>query len=64
MVADCLTKQKNITGQILLNKARSGFYSVPGGTALRNSTLTSVKTWDQLMKSEKSSRNELRGTGP
>lgn len=58
MLADCLTKQTNITGQMLLNTARSGVYSVPGGTALRDSTLTSVKTWDQLMSAEKSSQNE------
>ena len=57
MVADCLTKQTNITGQMLLNTARSGVYSVPGGMALRDSTLTSVKTWDQLMKAEKYSLN-------
>ena len=57
MLADCLTKQTNITGQMLLNTARSGVYSVPGGTTLRDSTLTSVKTWDQLMSAEKSSQN-------
>ena len=52
MIADCLTKQTNLTGQMLLNITRMGTYSVPGGTTLRDSTLTSVKTWDQLMSAE------------
>ena len=53
MLADCLTKQTNLTGQMLLNTVRTGTYTVPGGTTLRDSTLTSVKTWDQLMSAEK-----------
>ena len=52
MLADCLTKQTNMTGQMLLNTVRTGTYTVPGGTSLRDSTLTFVKTWDQLMSAE------------
>ena len=37
----------------MLNTARSGIYSAPGGTALSDSTPTLVKTWGQLMKEEK-----------
>ena len=59
MLADCLTKQTNLTGEMLLNTVRSGSYSVPGGTTLRDSTRTSVKTWDQLMSAEK--ETEVRG---
>ena len=58
MVADCLTKKTNIIDQMLLNIAKSGVYSVPGRTTLRDSTMTSVKTQDQLMKAEKDSKNE------
>ena len=59
MLADCLTKQNNLTGEMLLNTVRTGSYSVPGGTALRDSTRTSVKTWNQLMTAEK----ETEGRG-
>ena len=59
MLADCLTKQNNLTGEMLLNTVRTGSYSVPGGTALRDSTRTSVKTWNQLMTAEK--KTEGRG---
>ena len=52
MLADCLTKQTNMTGQMLLNTVRTWTYTVPGGTSLCDSTLTSVKTWDQLMSAE------------
>ena len=68
MLADCLTKQTNLTGQMLLNTVRTGTYTVPGGTALRDSTLTSVKTWDQLMSAEQQDEDrevlETRTPGP
>ena len=42
---------------MLLHTARSGVYSVPGGTNLRDSTLTLVKIWDQLRKADEHSHN-------
>ena len=60
MIAACLTKQTNLTGQMLLNITRMGIYSVPGGTTLRDSTLTSVKTWDQLMSAEQNLKKTER----
>ena len=52
MVADSLTKQTNLTGNKLLNIVRSGYYDLPGGHQLRDSTQVSVKTWSQLMAAE------------
>ena len=58
-VADYLTKQMNITNQMLQNTARFKVYSVQGGMAFSDSTWTSVKTWGQLMKVEEYLKNRI-----
>ena len=50
-IADSLTKVTK-SGQALLNIARSGRYEVPGGTIVRDSTLTATRTYHQLMFAE------------
>ena len=57
MLADCLTKQTNLTGELLLNTIRNGVYHIPGGSRLRDSTKTSVKTWHQLVIAEEQEEN-------
>ena len=52
-VSDCMTKSKpGGTGEDLLKILRSGVYQIPGGSEIRDSTLTSVRTWEQLMCAE------------
>ena len=50
-IADSLTKITK-SGQALLNIARNGRYEVPGGTIIRDSTLTATRTYHQLMFAE------------
>lgn len=50
-IADCLTKTTK-SGHMLLQVVRTGQYDLPGGTVVRDSTLTSVRTWNQLMRAE------------
>ena len=50
-LADCLTKTTK-SGHMLLQVVRTGQYDLPGGTVVRDSTLTSVRTWNQLMRAE------------
>ena len=50
-IADGLTKTTK-SGQALLNIARNGRYEVPGGTIIRDSTLTATRTYHQLMFAE------------
>ena len=57
MIADCLTKVTK-TGKDLIEVVRSGHYSIPGGSTVRDSTLTAVKTWNQLVKAEMESGQE------
>ena len=51
MLADSLTKYKKL-GNDLWNVMRTGSYSLPGGSHIRDSTKTAVKTWHQLMQAE------------
>ena len=51
MLADSLTKYKKL-GNDLWNVMRTGFYTLPGGSHIRDSTKTAVKTWHQLMQAE------------
>ena len=50
-LADCLTKSTK-SGHMLLQVVRTGQYDIPGGVRIRDSTLTSVRTWNQLMRVE------------
>ena len=50
-IADCLTKVTK-SGHMLLQLVRTGQYDLPGGTRVRDSTMTSVRTWNQLMRVE------------
>ena len=58
MIADCLTKQTNLTGEKLLAVVRTGIYDIPGGATLRDSTQVSVKTWSQLVSAEQDHQKE------
>ena len=51
-IADCLTKTTK-SGYLLLNLVRNGVFDVPGGTQVRDSTMLSVRTWNQLVNAEK-----------
>ena len=57
MIADCLTKSSK-AGEDLLAVIRQGSYIIPGGNKVRDSTLTAVKTWRQLVEAEKQSEDE------
>ena len=50
-LADCLTKVTK-SGFMLLQLVRTGWYDTPGGTNIRDSTMTSVRTWNELMRVE------------
>ena len=50
-LADCLTKVTK-SGYMLLQLVRTGWYDTPGGTNIRDSTMTSVRTWNELMRVE------------
>ena len=52
MIADCLTKMSK-SGEDLVTILRQGHYIIPGGNKVRDSTLTAVKTWRQLVEAEK-----------
>ena len=52
-LSDCLTKVSKVSSQELMKALRTGSYNVPGGTAVRDSTKISVKTWQQLVTAEK-----------
>ena len=58
MIADSLTKQTNLTGNMLLSVVRSGYYDLPGGHKLRDSTMVSAKTWSQLMQAESQTQEQ------
>ena len=51
-LSDCLTKVSKVSNQELMKVLRTGSYNVPGGTAVRDSTKISVKTWQQLVTAE------------
>ena len=51
-ISDCLTKTTK-SGILLQNILRTGMYSLPGGTDVRDSTMLAVRTWGQLMQAEK-----------
>ena len=50
-IADALTKTTK-TGVILLQLVQTGQYDLPGGTFVRDSTMSSVRTWNELMRVE------------
>ena len=50
-LADCLTKTTK-SGHMLLEVVRTGQYDLPGGTEIRDSTMSSVRTWNELMRVE------------
>ena len=50
-IADCLTKSTK-SGFMLLDIVRTGQYDLPGGVRVRDSTMTAVRTWNQLMRVE------------
>ena len=50
-LADCLTKVTK-SGHMLLQLVRTGQYDLPGGTRVRDTTMTNVRTWNQLMRVE------------
>ena len=50
-IADALTKTTK-TGIMLLQVVKTGYYDLPGGTFVRNSTMSSVRTWNELMRVE------------
>ena len=52
MIADCLTKVTK-SGKDLIEVVRSGYYSIPGGNKVRDSTQIAVKTWNQLVQAER-----------
>ena len=57
MLADCLTKVTK-SGEDLVSVLRQGVYHIPGGVNVRDSTLTAVKTWRQLVEAEKGAIDE------
>ena len=52
-IADALTKTTK-TGEMLLQLVQTGRYDLPGGTQIRDSTMTSVRTWNELIQKEQS----------
>ena len=50
-IADALTKTTK-TGVMLLQLVQTGQYDLPGGTFVRDSTMSSVRTWSELMRVE------------
>ena len=50
-IADALTKTTK-TGVMLLQLVQTGQYDLPGGTFVRDSTMSSVRTWNELMRVE------------
>ena len=48
---NCLTKARK-TGILLLQVVRSGQYDLPRGTRIRGSTMTPVRTWNDLTRVE------------
>ena len=50
-IADALTKTTK-TGAMLLQLVQTGQYDLPGGTFVRDSTMTSVRTWNELIRKE------------
>ena len=50
-IADALTKSTK-TGVMLLQLVQTGQYDLPGGTFIRDSTMSSVRTWNELMQVE------------
>ena len=50
-LSDCLTKTTK-SGHMLLHVVRTGQYELPGGTHIRDTTMSSVRTWNELMRSE------------
>ena len=52
-LADCLTKISRKTSQDLMTTLRTGSYTIPGGSTIRDSTQLSIKTWQQLVTAEK-----------
>ena len=50
-ISDCLTKSTK-NGFMLLQIVRTGQYELPGGTRIRNTTLSAVRTWNELMRVE------------
>ena len=50
-ISDCLTKTTK-SRVMLLQIVRTGLYDLPGGTRIRDSTMTSVRTWNELMRIE------------
>ena len=57
MIADCLTKSTRYSAD-LMTILRTGFYQIPGGTALRDSTQLSIKTWQELVTEEGKAKKE------
>ena len=56
-IADALTKTTK-TGEMLLQLVQTGRYDLPGGTQIRDSTMTSVRTWNELIQKEQSMKHE------
>ena len=56
-IADALTKTTK-TGEMLLQLVQTGQYDLPGGTHVRDSTMTSVRTWNELIRKEQSMEYE------
>lgn len=52
MIADCLTKATK-NNRDLMTILRTGYYQVPGGAMLRDSTQLSIKTWQELITAER-----------
>ena len=50
-IADALTKTTK-TGAMLLQLVQTGQYDLPGGTFVRDSTMSSIRTWNELMRVE------------
>ena len=59
-IADALTKTTK-TGEMLLQLVQTGRYDLHGGTQIRDSTMTSVRTWNELLQKEQSMKHEERG---
>ena len=57
MIADCLTKSTRNSAD-LMTILRTGAYQIPGGTALRDSTQLSIKTWQELVSAEGNAMEE------
>ena len=43
---------------MLLQLVQTGQYDLPGGTHVRDSTMTSVRTWNELIQKEQSMKHE------